>query len=88
MAVKLWALRLANEDIQVFEIRPGIMATDMTAGVKDKYDSLIESGLVPQQRWGKPEDVGYAVNAIIRGDFSFSTGAVIEVDGGFSLRRL
>jgi NAD(P)-dependent dehydrogenase (short-subunit alcohol dehydrogenase family) len=88
MAVQLWATRLASEGIQVTEIRPGIMATDMTAGVKQKYDALISQGLVPQQRWGTAEDVGRAVRAVIAGDLPFSTGAVIPVDGGFHLRRL
>jgi NAD(P)-dependent dehydrogenase (short-subunit alcohol dehydrogenase family) len=88
MAVQLWATRLANDGVQVFEIRPGIMATDMTAGVKEKYDKLIAAGLVPQMRWGTPEDLGLAVEAVLRGDFPYSTGNVIEVDGGFHLRRL
>jgi len=88
MACQLWATRLANEGAQVFEIRPGIMETDMTAGVKEKYDRLIADGLVPQKRWGQPEDVGRAVEAILKGYFPFSTGEVITVDGGFHLRRL
>ena len=88
MAAQLWATRLANEGVQVFEIRPGIMETDMTAGVKGKYDALIAGGLVPQMRWGQPEDVGRAVEAVLRGRFPFSTGNVIPVDGGFHLRRL
>jgi NAD(P)-dependent dehydrogenase (short-subunit alcohol dehydrogenase family) len=88
MAAQLWATRLANHDTQVFEIRPGIMETDMTAGVKGKYDQLIAEGLVPQMRWGKPEDVGIAVEAVLRGHFPFSTGNVLHVDGGFHLRRL
>jgi NAD(P)-dependent dehydrogenase (short-subunit alcohol dehydrogenase family) len=88
MAAQLWAARLANDGVQVFEIRPGIMETDMTAGVKAKYDKLIAEGLVPQMRWGRPEDVGLAVEAILKGHFSFSTGNVIPVDGGFHLRRL
>jgi 3-oxoacyl-[acyl-carrier protein] reductase len=88
MAAQLWACRLAAEGIQVVELRPGIMATDMTAGVKDKYDALLAGGLVPQMRWGTPDDVGRAVRAIIAGDFPFSTGAVIPVDGGFGIRRL
>lgn len=88
MAAQLWAVRLASQGAQVFEIRPGIMETDMTAGVKDKYDHLIAEGLVPQMRWGKPEDVGRAVEAILRGHFSFSTGAILPVDGGLHLRRL
>ena len=88
MSAQLWAARLANEGVQVFEIRPGIMATDMTAGVKEKYDALIADGLVPQKRWGQPEDVGLAVESILRGHFPYSTGNVIEVDGGFHLRQL
>jgi 3-oxoacyl-[acyl-carrier protein] reductase len=88
MATQLWATRLAGEGVQVVELRPGIMATDMTSGVKEKYDALIAEGLVPQLRWGSGEDVGRAVRAVMNGDFSFSTGAVIPVDGGFHLRRL
>jgi NAD(P)-dependent dehydrogenase (short-subunit alcohol dehydrogenase family) len=88
MAAQLWAARLAPENIQVIEIRPGIMATDMTAGVTEKYDRLLAAGLVPQNRWGTPEDVGLAVRAIIAGQFPFSTGSVIAVDGGLSIRRL
>jgi NAD(P)-dependent dehydrogenase (short-subunit alcohol dehydrogenase family) len=88
MATQLWAVRLAAEGVQVLELRPGIMATDMTAGVKDKYDALLASGLVPQMRWGKPEDLGLAVKAILGGHFPFSTGDVINIDGGFHLRRL
>lgn len=87
MARMLWAVRLAEENVSVVEIRPGLMATDMTAGVKDRYDALIRDGLVPQQRWGTPEDVGKAVAAVLRGDFSYSTGTVIDVDGGFHLSR-
>ena len=88
MVSQLWATRLAAEGVQVLELRPGIMATDMTSGVKGKYDALIADGLVPQKRWGTPEDVGLAVKAICRGDFPFSTGDVIYLDGGFHLRRL
>jgi 3-oxoacyl-[acyl-carrier protein] reductase len=88
MAAQLWATRVAADGIQVIEVRPGIMATDMTAGVREKYDALLAQGLVPQMRWGTPEDVGRAVRSIIAGDFPFSTGAVIPVDGGFNLRRL
>ncbi len=88
MACQLWAARLAGEGAQVFEIRPGIMETDMTAGVKEKYDRLIADGLVPQKRWGRPEDVGLAVGAIMKGSFPYSNGEVIYVDGGFHLRRL
>lgn len=88
MAAQLWAARLAADGIQVIELRPGIMATDMTAGVKGKYDALLAQGLVPQMRWGTPEDVGRAAGAVIAGQFPFSTGAIIPVDGGFHLRRL
>ena len=88
MAAQLWSVRLAGDGVQVYEVRPGIMKTDMTAGVTDKYDKLIADGLVPQKRWGTPEDVGLSVAALCRGDFPFSTGTVIDVDGGFQLRRL
>lgn len=88
MAAQLWSVRLAGEGVQVYEVRPGIMKTDMTAGVTDTYDKLIAGGLVPQKRWGTPGDVGLAVASLCRGDFPFSTGAVIDVDGGFQLRRL
>jgi NAD(P)-dependent dehydrogenase (short-subunit alcohol dehydrogenase family) len=87
MVNKLWAARLATEGAQVFEIRPGIMETDMTSGVKGKYDALLDT-LVPQKRWGQPSDVGRAVCAIIGGGFPFSTGEVFNVDGGFHLQRL
>ena len=88
MLTPLYAARLAEHGIQVFEIRPGIIATDMTGRVKDKYDTLIASGLTPIQRWGTPEDVGRAVAAIGLDLLPFSTGEVINVDGGFHLRRL
>jgi len=84
MARQLWAARLAGEGIGVYEIRPGIMATDMTSAVKGKYDALIADGLLPQNRWGTAEDVGRAVASLVRGDFAYSAGAVIDVDGGFS----
>lgn len=88
MVAQLYAARLAGEGVVVTEIRPGIIATDMTAGVKAKYDRLIEEGLVPQARWGTPEDVGRAVAAVARGDLDFSTGAVLTVDGGLTVARL
>ncbi len=88
MATQLWAVRLADQGVQVLELRPGIMATDMTSGVKEKYDKLLADGLVPQKRWGRPEDVGLAVKSILEGNFPFSTGDVINIDGGFHLRRL
>ncbi len=88
MTSQLWAARLAAHGIQVIELRPGIMATDMTAGVKEKYDALLAEGLVPQRRWGTAEDVGRAVRAFLAGDFPFTTGDVIHLDGGFHIRRL
>jgi NAD(P)-dependent dehydrogenase (short-subunit alcohol dehydrogenase family) len=88
MLTPLYASRLADYGIQVFEIRPGIVATDMTEPVKAKYDKLIAEGLTPLKRWGTPEDVGKAVAAIAQGLLPFSTGEVVNVDGGFHLRRL
>jgi NAD(P)-dependent dehydrogenase (short-subunit alcohol dehydrogenase family) len=88
MVTALFAARLAEHRIQVFEIRPGMVATDMTAPVKEKYDRLIGGGLTPLARWGTPEDVGKAVAAIAQDLLPFSTGEVINVDGGFHLRRL
>jgi len=88
MMTALYADRLAEYDFPVYELRPGIIATDMTAGVQDKYDHLIEAGLLPNKRWGTPEDVGKAVAAIAEGLLPYSTGEVINIDGGFHLRRL
>lgn len=88
MATQLWALRLASHDIPVFEVRPGIIATDMTAGVKEKYDAFINAGGIPQRRWGQAEDVGRVVASLARGDFAYSTGQVILVDGGLTLPSL
>jgi NAD(P)-dependent dehydrogenase (short-subunit alcohol dehydrogenase family) len=88
MAAQVWAVRLAAHGVQVVELRPGIMATDMTAGVKEKYDPMIAGGVVPQRRWGTPEDTGKAVRSIIEGDWPFSNGAVIHIDGGLNLSRL
>ncbi len=88
MACRLWAARLAPENIHVFELRPGIMLTDMTSMVKDKYDCLISEGLVPQKRWGTADDLGLATAALLDGKFPFSTGAVIDIDGGFHVKRL
>jgi NAD(P)-dependent dehydrogenase (short-subunit alcohol dehydrogenase family) len=88
MTARLWATRLAAEGVQVFEVRPGIMQTDMTSGVKEKYDRMIADGLVPQGRWGTAEDVGRTVTALVKDAFSFSTGDVIYVDGGLHLERL
>lgn len=88
MLTPLYAARLAEYGINAYEIRPGIIATDMTQGVKAKYDQLIAGGLTPIQRWGTPEDVGRAVAAIAQDLLPFSTGEVLNVDGGFHLRRL
>jgi len=89
MMTTLWADRLAEFGINVYEIRPGIVATDLTSVVKDKYDHLIlEQGVTPIRRWGQPEDVGKAVVAIAQDLLPFSTGEVINVDGGFHLSRL
>jgi 3-oxoacyl-[acyl-carrier protein] reductase len=88
MATQLFATRLAEYGINVYEVRPGIIATDMTAGVQEKYERMIAEGLTPIARWGTPEDVGRAVAAIAQGAYPFSTGEVINVDGGFHLRRL
>ena len=87
MAAAIFADRLSEHGINVYEIRPGIIKTDMTAVVEEKYDKLID-GLIPQQRWGLPEDVGKAVAALAGGSFPYSTGMVIEVSGGMNLRRL
>ncbi len=88
MLTPLYADRLAEHGINVYEIRPGVIATDMTGPVKAKYDALIADGLTPIPRWGVPEDIGRAVAAIAQDHFPFSTGEVINVDGGFHLRRL
>ena len=88
MLTALFADRLAEDGILVYEVRPGIIATDMTAAVQEKYDRLIEGGLLPLRRWGQPEDVARAVVALAEGALPYSTGEVINVDGGFHLRRL
>jgi NAD(P)-dependent dehydrogenase (short-subunit alcohol dehydrogenase family) len=88
MMTSLFAARLAEHEILVFEICPGVIETDMTAGKKSEYDRLIAEGLTPQKRWGTPGDVGKVVAALVSGQFGFSTGAVIPVDGGFHIRRL
>jgi len=88
MLTTLFAARLAQHGINVYEVRPGIIATDMTQPVKEKYDKLIAEGLTPIRRWGAPDDVAKAVAAIAQNAFPFSTGEVINVDGGFHLRQL
>ncbi|MDF2699955.1 MAG: 3-ketoacyl-ACP reductase [Haloplasmataceae bacterium] len=88
MITKLFADRLAEYDILVYEVRPGIMFTDMTRDVKDKYENLINNGITPIKRWGQGQDVADAVSVLCSHKLSFSTGEVINVDGGFHLRRL
>ena len=88
MLTKLFALRLARDGIPVFEVRPGVVRTPMTAGVTDKYDRRIADGLVPMGRWGEPEDIGAAVAALASGKFQFATGSVINLDGGLAIPRL
>jgi len=88
MTARLFAVRLAAHRIPVYEVRPGIIETDMTANVKEAYDKRIEDGLVPEGRWGTPDDVGRVVAALLRGDAPYATGSVIHVDGGLSLPRL
>lgn len=88
MATGLWAARLGEFGIPVYEVRPGVTATDMTSGVTEKYDKLIADGLTVTPRWGYPEDVGKAVASLARGDFPYSTGQVVMVDGGLTIPRL
>lgn len=88
MMAALFAVRLAPHGVGVFELRPGIVATGMTAGVREKYDARIGDGLVPAARWGEPGDIGAAVLPLVRGEMAFATGAVIPVDGGLSIPRL
>ncbi len=88
MATQLWAVRLAEFGIPVYEVRPGVIRTDMTSGVQEKYDKLIAEGLTLEPRWGTPEDVGMAVATLARGDLPYATGQVINVDGGLMIQRL
>ena len=88
MATRLFSVRLAPLGLPVYEVRPGIIATDMTATVRDVYDARIAEGLVPERRWGQPEDIGRAVAALVRGDIPYATGTVVHVDGGLSIPRL
>lgn len=88
MATQLWAARLAEFGIDVYEVRPGVIATDMTAGVKEKYDALLAGGLTLEPRWGQPADVGKAVAMLARGDLPYATGQVLTIDGGLTQRRL
>jgi len=88
MAARLFAVRLAQSGIPVYDVRPGIVATDMTAGVREAYDRQIAGGLVPEGRWGAIDDVGRAVAALVRGELPYATGTVVHVDGGLALPRL
>ncbi len=88
MATQLWAARLAEFGIDVYEVRPGVIATDMTGPVKEKYDKLIAEGLTVEKRWGYPDDIGKAVAMLARGELPYSTGQVLNVDGGLTLQRL
>jgi NAD(P)-dependent dehydrogenase (short-subunit alcohol dehydrogenase family) len=88
MATQLWAHRLAEHGIAVYEVRPGVIHTDMSAAVSEKYDRLIANGLTVENRWGEPEDVGRAVAVLARGVLSYATGNVLNIDGGLTIRRL
>jgi NAD(P)-dependent dehydrogenase (short-subunit alcohol dehydrogenase family) len=88
MATQLWAHRLAEFGIAVYEVRPGIIHTDMSAAVAEKYDRLIAGGLTVENRWGEPEDIGRAVAVLARGELTYATGNVLNIDGGLTLRRL
>ena len=88
MTARLFAARLAEAGVAVYEVRPGIISTDMTAPVREIYDRRIADGLVPERRWGVPEDVGRVVAALARGDLPYATGTIVHVDGGLSIARL
>lgn len=88
MHSRIWAVRLAREGIPVYEVRPGVIRTDMTSGVTEKYDRLIADGLTVQPRWGEPEDVARSVLALASGEFPYSSGEVVMVDGGLTIPRL
>lgn len=88
MATKLWAARLAEFGIEVYEIQPGVIRSDMTAGVTEKYDRLIAEGLTLERRWGEPEDVGRAAAILFRGDLPYATGQVLKIDGGMTIRQM
>ncbi len=88
MMTNLFALRLAELGVGVFEVRPGVIRTDMTAGVADKYEKRFADGLVPMRRWGETDDIGRMVAGLAGGQFAFATGTVIQADGGLSIARL
>ena len=87
MATKLWSVRLADENIPVYELRPGVIKSDMTSVVSAKYDKMIAEGLTLQRRWGMPEDIGKAVAMLVEGSLAYSTGQVINIDGGLTIER-
>jgi len=88
MAAKLWTVRLAEFGIQVYEVRPGIVDTGMTAAVREKYDAMIEAGVLLEKRWGKPEEIGKAVAMLVRGELPYASGSVLVLDGGLTMQRL
>ena len=88
MATKLWAARLADDGIEVYELQPGVIRSDMTAPVTEKYDRLIAEGLTLQRRWGEPEDVGRAAAMLVRGELPYAPGQVLKIDGGMTIRRM
>lgn len=88
MATRLWAARLADFGIEVYEIQPGVIRSDMTAAVTARYDKLIAEGLTLQRRWGEPDDVGRAAAMLVRGDLPYATGQVLKIDGGMTIRQL
>ncbi len=88
MITQLWAARLAEFGIDVYEVRPGVIRTDMTAGVTQKYDDLIAEGLTLERRWGEAEDVGRAITTLVQGNIPYATGQVLKIDGGMSIKRL
>jgi NAD(P)-dependent dehydrogenase (short-subunit alcohol dehydrogenase family) len=88
MATQLWAHRLAEFGIAVYEIRPGLIRTDMSAPVAEKYDRMIANGLLVEDRWGLPEDVGRAAAMLARDDITYGTGNILNIDGGMTIRRL
>ena len=88
MATQLWATRLAEFGIDVYEVRPGVIRSDMTSGVTEKYDQLIAEGLTLDRRWGTPEDVGRAVHALVDGTIPYATGQVLKIDGGMTIHSL
>jgi NAD(P)-dependent dehydrogenase (short-subunit alcohol dehydrogenase family) len=88
MATRLWAARLAEHNIDVYEIQPGVIRSDMTAPVTEKYERLIADGLTLQRRWGEPDDVGRAAAMLVRGDLPYATGQVLKIDGGMTIRQM